>query len=82
MRDPHPRVDGQGIAILREAGVAVIDGILEANVRKQLGLWVIEHHPHEPLRRAQALMSDDLIERLAEIYGVSRARVRALLEST
>lgn len=81
MRDPHPRVDGQGIAILRDAGVAVVDGVLEAEVRKQLGLWVIEHHPHELLRRAQGLTDDQRVDRLAEVYGVSPARVRALLNS-
>ncbi|HYQ46564.1 MAG TPA: bifunctional diaminohydroxyphosphoribosylaminopyrimidine deaminase/5-amino-6-(5-phosphoribosylamino)uracil reductase RibD [Polyangiaceae bacterium] len=82
MRDPHPRVDGQGIAILREAGVAVLEGVCEAEVRRQLGIWIIEHHPHEPLRRAQTISERDRIERLSEIYGVEPARIQALLNTT
>jgi diaminohydroxyphosphoribosylaminopyrimidine deaminase/5-amino-6-(5-phosphoribosylamino)uracil reductase len=79
MRDPHPRVDGQGIVILREAGVEVIDGVCEAEVRRQLGLWIIEHHPHEPLRRAQALPEAERVAHLARIYGVDRAQIETLL---
>jgi diaminohydroxyphosphoribosylaminopyrimidine deaminase/5-amino-6-(5-phosphoribosylamino)uracil reductase len=79
MRDPHPLVDGQGIVILREAGVEVIDGVCELEVRQQLGLWIIEHHPHEPLRRAQALPELERVARLADIYGVERARIQTLL---
>ena len=79
MRDPHPRVDGQGIVILRKAGVQVIEGVCEAEVRRQLGLWILEHHPHEPVRRARALPEAGRCARLAEIYGVARARIETLL---
>jgi len=82
IRDPHPRVDGQGIAILHEAGVEVIEGVCEAEVRRQLGVWIIEHHPQEAVRRAQALPAQERIDRMVEIYGVDRARIQALLEST
>ncbi|HET7541122.1 MAG TPA: bifunctional diaminohydroxyphosphoribosylaminopyrimidine deaminase/5-amino-6-(5-phosphoribosylamino)uracil reductase RibD [Polyangiaceae bacterium] len=82
MRDPHPRVDGQGIAILRAAGVEVIEGVCEPEVRRQLGLWVIEHHPHEPRRRAQTCLETERLERLSEIYGVDRARLESLLKTT
>lgn len=82
IRDPHPRVDGQGIAILRDAGVEVIEGVREAEIRRQLGPWVLEHHPQDALRRAQALSEEQRIDRLAEIYGVDRARIEALLMPT
>ncbi len=79
IRDPHPRVNGEGIAILREAGVQVSEGVSEAEIRQQLGLWLIEHHPHEPLLRAQTLPAEERLDRLAEIYGVDRVRIQALL---
>ena len=77
IRDPHPRVDGVGIGILREAGVEVIEGVCEAAIRRQLGPWIVEHHPHEPRARARTLSGD--VARLAEIYGVDSARIQALL---
>jgi diaminohydroxyphosphoribosylaminopyrimidine deaminase/5-amino-6-(5-phosphoribosylamino)uracil reductase len=82
MRDPHPRVDGRGIAILREAGVEVIEGILEAEVRRQLGPWVIEHHPQDVLLRAQTFSERERVARVAESYGVEPARIVALLDRT
>jgi diaminohydroxyphosphoribosylaminopyrimidine deaminase/5-amino-6-(5-phosphoribosylamino)uracil reductase len=33
LRDPDPRVDGRGFAMLREAGMAVEEGLLEAEAR-------------------------------------------------
>lgn len=85
MRDPHPRVDGEGARILRDAGVEVIEGVCEDEVRRQLGGWVLTHHPHEPLRRARALSetrAPDEVERaLAEIYAVPPERIRRLLDA-
>lgn len=34
MRDPFPRVDGAGMALLREAGIAVATGLMEAQARE------------------------------------------------
>jgi diaminohydroxyphosphoribosylaminopyrimidine deaminase/5-amino-6-(5-phosphoribosylamino)uracil reductase len=82
MRDPHPRVDGEGVRILREAGVEVIEGVCEDEVRRQLGAWVFAHHPHEPLRRAAAMSStasvEEVARRIAEAYGVDAASVAEL----
>ena len=81
IRDPHPRVDGEGIRILREAGVEVIEGVCEAEIRRQLGPWILEHHPHDLLRRAQTLSGAEPRAELAERYGVDRERIEALLDA-
>jgi diaminohydroxyphosphoribosylaminopyrimidine deaminase/5-amino-6-(5-phosphoribosylamino)uracil reductase len=83
MRDPHPRVDGEGIRILREGGIEVIEGVCEAEVRRQLGSWVLAHHPHDLLRRARALAlsGPDLLAALAEIYAVTPAEAARVLGS-
>ena len=79
MRDPHPRVDGAGIAILQEAGILVQEGVCEAEIRRQLGPWVLEHHPHELLRVAQALPAERRVSELAERYGVDQTTISRLL---
>jgi len=83
MRDPHPRVDGAGAQILKDAGIEVIAGICERDVRRQLGSWVFAYHPHEPLRRARelaiTLSRDDLRAALAEIYGLDLSRVEPVV---
>jgi len=83
MRDPHPRVDGEGARILRDGGVEVVEGVCEREVRRQLGGWVLAFHPHEPLRRARALAAshtrEALIAVLAETYAVDPARAEQIV---
>ncbi len=40
IRDPHPRVRGAGIAELRKAGIAVVEGILAEEISAMLESWV------------------------------------------
>jgi diaminohydroxyphosphoribosylaminopyrimidine deaminase/5-amino-6-(5-phosphoribosylamino)uracil reductase len=84
MRDPHPRVDGAGLRILIDAGIAVVEGVCEADVRRQLGGWVFAYHPHEPLRRARDLLAlkhppPTVARLLAEAYSVSDAMAESVL---
>jgi diaminohydroxyphosphoribosylaminopyrimidine deaminase/5-amino-6-(5-phosphoribosylamino)uracil reductase len=83
MRDPHPRVDGAGAQILRDAGIEVIEGVCERDVRRRLGSWVFAYHPHEPLRRARelalTLAREDLRAALADIYGLEASRVEQVV---
>lgn len=75
LRDPHPRVDGAGLSILREGGLEVVEGIGETDVRRQLAPWLLAQHPHEILRYAAtqpaALGRDVRLSRLVERYGLS-----------
>lgn len=82
VRDPNPRVDGAGIAILRAGGVEVQEGVCEDEVRRQLGSWIVHHHPSAIAREAAALGALTPAERLAwlsERYGVPPSILASLL---
>ena len=40
IRDPHPKVNGEGIRILRVGGIKVTEGVEELAVRKSLEDWL------------------------------------------
>jgi diaminohydroxyphosphoribosylaminopyrimidine deaminase / 5-amino-6-(5-phosphoribosylamino)uracil reductase len=73
IRDPNPRVDGAGISILREGGVEVLEGVCEREVWRQLGAWIVLHHPQAIAREAASLSSlapEERMLRLSEKYAV------------
>jgi diaminohydroxyphosphoribosylaminopyrimidine deaminase/5-amino-6-(5-phosphoribosylamino)uracil reductase len=83
MNDPNPRVDGEGERIIRDGGVEVIGRVCEREVRRQLGAWVLTHHPHEPLRRARQLAATharvDLIAALVDAYAIERSQAESII---
>ena len=40
IRDPHPKVNGEGIRILKEAGISVTEGVEEDAARVSLADWL------------------------------------------
>jgi diaminohydroxyphosphoribosylaminopyrimidine deaminase / 5-amino-6-(5-phosphoribosylamino)uracil reductase len=79
IRDPNPRVDGVGIQILRDAGLEVVEGVCDREVRLQLGAWILQYHPHEVAKYAESLASEQRLAALGERYGVEPALVEAAL---
>ena len=43
IRDPHPKVNGSGINILRSGGIIVTEGIEEQAVRNSLKNWLLNY---------------------------------------
>jgi diaminohydroxyphosphoribosylaminopyrimidine deaminase/5-amino-6-(5-phosphoribosylamino)uracil reductase len=83
--DPNPRVDGAGLAILRDAGVEVVHDVCAAEITRQLAPWIFRFHPHEPARRARAWIVERgesaAREALADWYGVDAAAIEAIVRS-
>lgn len=73
IRDPHPRVDGAGAAMVRAASIEVVEDVCAREIRHQLAPWIVQYHPHEVLRRARALPPPEVVATLIEAYGFDRA---------
>lgn len=43
IRDPHPRVNGKGVQILKYAGIQVDEAVCENEVREYLADWLVSH---------------------------------------
>ncbi len=84
LTDPDPRVSGRGLAILRDAGIEVVSGVLEEEGGQALEAYLMRQmksRPHVTLKLA--ISADGMIGRKGEgqvaITGpVSRAQVHAL----
>lgn len=46
IRDPHPRVNGLGVEILREAGIIVEEGVLDKEIEASLSGWLQNFSSH------------------------------------
>ncbi|MBY3117804.1 MULTISPECIES: bifunctional diaminohydroxyphosphoribosylaminopyrimidine deaminase/5-amino-6-(5-phosphoribosylamino)uracil reductase RibD [Rhizobium] len=86
--DPDPRVSGRGIAMLREAGIEVDAGVLEAEGRRSLAAYLTRQTKNRPYVTLKlAVSADGMIGRKREgqvaITGPeARAQVQALRAET
>jgi diaminohydroxyphosphoribosylaminopyrimidine deaminase / 5-amino-6-(5-phosphoribosylamino)uracil reductase len=85
IRDPNPRVDGLSVRVLNEAGLELLEGVCEREISAQLAPWIFRYHPHEPLRRASALLlapgatREATIRALCEHYGLSASEIEPIV---
>ncbi|MBB2791384.1 UNVERIFIED_ORG: diaminohydroxyphosphoribosylaminopyrimidine deaminase/5-amino-6-(5-phosphoribosylamino)uracil reductase [Rhizobium pisi] len=86
--DPDPRVSGRGIAMLREAGIEVDSGVLEAEGRRSLAGYLTRQTKNRPYVTLKlAVSADGMIGRAGEgqvaITGPeARAEVQTLRAET
>ncbi|MBY3035890.1 bifunctional diaminohydroxyphosphoribosylaminopyrimidine deaminase/5-amino-6-(5-phosphoribosylamino)uracil reductase RibD [Rhizobium laguerreae] len=86
--DPDPRVSGRGIAMLREAGIEVDTGVLEAEGRHSLAAYLTRQTKNRPYVTLKlAVSADGMIGRegagqVAITGPEARAQVQALRAET
>jgi diaminohydroxyphosphoribosylaminopyrimidine deaminase / 5-amino-6-(5-phosphoribosylamino)uracil reductase len=84
LADPDPRVSGRGLAILRNAGITVETGVLEAEGRRALSAYLMRQTKARPYVTLKlAVSKDGMIGRkgagqVAITGPLSRAEVHAL----
>jgi diaminohydroxyphosphoribosylaminopyrimidine deaminase / 5-amino-6-(5-phosphoribosylamino)uracil reductase len=70
VRDPDPRVDGRGVAILRDAGIKVAEGVLQADAREVIAGFTLRLHADRPWVTLK--LASTLDGRIATRTGESR----------
>ncbi|NKJ97706.1 bifunctional diaminohydroxyphosphoribosylaminopyrimidine deaminase/5-amino-6-(5-phosphoribosylamino)uracil reductase RibD [Rhizobium leguminosarum bv. viciae] len=86
--DPDPRVSGRGVAMLREAGIEVDAGVLEAEGRQSLAAYLTRQTKNRPYVTLKlAVSADGMIGRqgagqVAITGPEARAQVQALRAET
>lgn len=88
LTDPDPRVSGRGLAILRDAGIAVESGVLEEEGRRVLGAYLMRQTRGRPqVTLKLAVSADGMIGRRDHAPGegqvaitcpIARAQVHVL----
>lgn len=72
LTDPDPRVSGRGLAILRDAGIEVVSGVLEKEVRQTLRAYLMRQMKARPYVTLKlAVSSDGMIGR----EGVGQVKI-------
>ena len=78
LTDPDPRVCGRGLAILRDAGIAVESGLMEEEGRRALQAYLIRQTRGRPYVTLKlAVSADGMIGRQGEELAITGPEVRA-----
>ncbi len=77
LTDPDPRVSGRGLAILRDAGVAVETGLMENEARRVLSGYLMRQTKGRPYVTLKlAVSADDMLGRRGEEVAITGDEAR------